>query len=108
MKKPPDEWMLLTNLMFRNVVCTHDSLRVSGSENSNGPEKLPFVQSVKIAPTKPSKIDPWEKLRFRSTPQLLRAAGSVSLFGNRVVSSQWLDRFVRRFASYSECAAPSP
>ena len=77
--------MLLTNLMFRNVVCTHDSLRVSGSENSNGPEKLPFVQSVDVAPTKPSKIDPWEKLRFRSTPQLLRAAGSVSLLGNRGV-----------------------
>ena len=42
--------MLLMNLMFRNVVCTHDSLRVSGSENSKMPAKLPFVQSVDVAP----------------------------------------------------------
>ncbi len=65
------------------------------------------MQLVADAPWNPSKIEPIEKLRFRSTPQLLRVAGSVGLSENRVVSSQWLDRFLRRFESYSECVAPS-
>jgi hypothetical protein len=36
---------------------------------------------VNVAPWKPSWIEPTEKLRFMSTPQLLRAAGSVALPG---------------------------
>jgi hypothetical protein len=38
MNRPPEEWMLLMNLMFVNVDWTHTSLRTSGSESSNGPE----------------------------------------------------------------------
>ena len=68
--------MLLANLMLRNVVCTQISLRTSGSECSKMPAKLPFVQSVADAPWKPSKTEPSWKLRFMSTPQLLREAGS--------------------------------
>ncbi len=82
MNSPPDEWMLLANLMLRNVVCTHVSLRTSGSECSKAPAKLPFVQSVAEAPWKPSKTEPSLKLRFMSTPQLLREAGSISLLEN--------------------------
>src|SRR4051795_10474303 len=88
MKRPPLEWMLLANLMFLNVVCTQVSLRTSGSECSNGPEKLPLRQSVLVAPWKPSKTEPIWKLRFMSTPQLLRWAGSVLFAGNLTVSSQ--------------------
>src|SRR5687768_784101 len=98
--------MLFANLMLRNVVWTQLSLRASGSENSFRPAKLPLRQFVADAPWKPSKIVPIEKLRFRSTPQLLRFAGSV-LLPNLAVSSQWCDRFLRRLESYSECVAPS-
>src|SRR4051795_8923937 len=88
MNRPPLEGMWLANLRLRNVVCTHVSLRTSGSECSNGPEKLPLRQSVLDAPWKPSKTEPIWKLRFMSTPQLLRWAGSVLFAGNLTVSSQ--------------------
>ncbi len=80
--------MLFANLMLRNVVWTQISLRVSGSENSYRPAKLPLRQFVADAPWKPSKIEPIEKLRFRSTPQLLRLAGSTEVVGElrRVVA----------------------
>ena len=34
----------MANLMFGYAVCTYCSLRVSGSENSNGPENVSPVQ----------------------------------------------------------------
>src|SRR5215207_792931 len=40
MKKPPNECMLLANLMFGYVSAIHMSFLVSGSEASDGPEKL--------------------------------------------------------------------
>ena len=67
--------MFIANLMFENVDCTYGSLRTSGSENSEGPWNVSPVQLVP-PPTKPSKPEPTEKLRLRSTPQLLRAYGS--------------------------------
>ena len=92
MNRPPLEWMLLANLMLRNVVWTQVSLRTSGSECSNEAGEV-AVQAVSVAPwkltpLKPSKIEPIAKLRFMSTPQLLRWAGSVLFCGNLTVSSQ--------------------
>ncbi len=49
------------------------SLRISGSEASNGPENVSLVQD-ELAPEKPSKIEPIVLLRLRSTPHELRLA----------------------------------
>src|SRR4051794_33271258 len=86
--------------MFANVDSTQSRLRVSGSENSEGPAKLSSVQVV-VAPANPSKIDPIAKFRAIATPQLLRAAGSSA-------RGQWFVMF-RDWAleSYMEYSAPS-
>ena len=60
--------MLFENLMFLNVFWIQISLRVSGSESSNGPAKFEPAQLVVEAPWKPSKAEPTEKLRLMLTP----------------------------------------
>jgi hypothetical protein len=63
--------MLIANLMFGNVSATQCSSRISGSDISDGPENVSPEQLLS-APKYPSKIEPTELLRLRSTPQLLR------------------------------------
>ena len=63
----------MPNLIFGNVSTTQCSFLISGSETSDGPENVSLVHE-ELAPEKPSKIEPIELLRLRSTPQELRLA----------------------------------
>src|SRR4051794_15768964 len=92
--------MSAANLMFENVDSTHSRLRVSGSENSEGPAKLSSVQEDD-APANPSKIDPTEKFRASAVPQLSRAAGSLTREQELVMFRDWA------LESYIEYSAPS-
>src|ERR1044072_6449030 len=97
MKDPPNEWMLFMNLMFGNVSTTHFSLRVSGSEYSDGHAYVSLAQLVD-APKYPSHSESSALLRFMATPLAMCAAGSLGPFSAQRLSNvlRWPD------ASYIE------
>src|ERR671922_656056 len=77
--------MLLENLMFLNVSAIQSSFLISGSDASDGPANTSLVHEcdapMYVCPPNVSKIVPTVLLRFRSTPQASRAAGSLPMNG---------------------------